>query len=82
MINQVVLVGVVSDISIDEKSITLEVFDKKNNKNNYPTCIFSKELVDTIQEYFYLDQVIGVKGHLETVDNKTIVKIDKLSMLN
>jgi hypothetical protein len=80
MLNQVILVGRVEDINLESNLIMLKI-SQRGTEDSYVNCIYPDSMYDTVNEYIYLEQVLGIKGRLETIENETIVKIDKISML-
>lgn len=93
MLNQIVMVGrLVSDPKINEIEsekkcvITLAVQRSyKNNNGLYETDFISCELLNGIAqntcEYCKKGDLIGIKGRLETKDNKISIIVEKITFL-
>lgn len=75
MLNQVLLVGRLSEDPIIEKentSFILAVPNYEKNKNgehdiNFIKCLVSKKISNAVSEYCEKGSVIGVRGRLKTV---------------
>jgi single-strand DNA-binding protein len=91
MLNQIVLVGrLTKDINFnDEKYTTINLsiprsFRNKNGvyETDYIPCILSEMVAKNASEYCKKGDVIGVKGRLESKDNKINVIAEKVTFLS
>lgn len=94
MLNQVVLVGRLSDEIKPTKlkgkkaaTITLEISRSyRNDKGEYDVdyieCFMAGYIVGTAKEYCHKGDIVGVKGSLEYIDNKLTVVATKITFLS
>lgn len=89
MMNQIILVGRVYSIDKDKKIITLSVnASTKNDDGIYPTYYVdittSENIFEKSANYISLNDVVGVKGHIERENIKENYKIiaDRLTFLS
>lgn len=90
MLNQIVLVGRLTETPKLEEGkcfVTLAVPRAyKNDKGEYETDFISITLAGGIAEniikYCKKSDLIGVKGRLQTIDDKLIVVVDKVTFLS
>jgi single-stranded DNA-binding protein len=77
MLNQCTIIGRV--LEIKENSIIIKN-QYNNNTNNEIECVsYGKSLMENVKEYVKINDIVGIKGHLE--DNN-VVMIEKLSLLS
>lgn len=91
MLNQVVLVGRLSnDIEIKENKkeldIVLSVTRRFKNSNeiyetDFITCKVYFDMANHVSEHCKKGDIIGVRGHLQVIDNTMVVIADKISFL-
>lgn len=86
MLNQVVLVGKIDNIDFEKEQLILSV--NKNYKNSdgvYESilvpCLIEGDLVNTTREYYNKDDLVGVKGSLDIIDDKLYVLAKRITML-
>ena len=89
MLNQVVLVGRINNIDKKQNTITLSVMSStKNSDGEYPTNYFditlSENIFNNVTDYCTINDMVGVKGHIERLDIKEKVNIiaDRISFLS
>lgn len=86
MLNQIVLVGRLQD-DIKDSQINLVVSRPfKNEEGVYESdiipCELFKGIVENAKEYCKKGDIIGVKGRLQTKDDKVIIIAEKLTFLS
>ena len=86
MLNPLVLVGRIKEIK-EDKNIVLAV--SRAYKNEDGACetdlipiVLSDKLFDNAKEFCQVNDVIGVKGRLETKDNNIIIIATQLTFLS
>ena len=91
MLNQIVLVGrITKDINFnDEKYTTINLAVQRSFKNedgvyetDYISCILSGVIAKNTSEYCKKGDLVGVKGRLESQDNKINVIVEKVTFLS
>ncbi len=89
MLNQVVLVGRIVKQEAKGKDLYLTVAAAKsfkNNKGEYESnlipCLLKGFIAATTQQYCNKDDIVGIKGSLENVEDKLYVLVDKVSLLS
>ena len=61
--------------------LSLEIVNKENKQ--VIECLFTNtELCEKIHKYLKINDIIGVKGHLEVLKNELCVICDKVSFLS
>lgn len=85
MLNHVVLVGKLKEIA-ESRIVIISTRNYKNDNGEYETDIIPCEIKGTISqqvnECCKVNDVIGIKGRLETHDNDIIIIADKVTFLN
>ena len=86
MLNQLVLVGRIKEIK-EDKNIVLAVSRAYKNKDGaYETdlipIVLSDKLFENAKEFYQVNDIIGVKGRLETKDNNIIIIATRLTFLS
>jgi len=87
MINQVVIAGRIVEIKRKDLIITIAVPRYwKNEKGEYDTDIINVSMdeliMKNISEYCKKDNIVGIKGRLETIENELILKCGKFTFLS
>jgi len=89
MLNQVVLVGRITSIPEEEKKdkIIISVPRAYKNtdgeyENDFITIQLFKSLSENAFEYLTTGDLVGIKGRLQTKDDKVIVCAEKLTFLS
>lgn len=87
MLNQVVLVGRITDIPKEKNKIIIAVQRPyKNNDGVYEVDFISIQLFDSINDnsklYLTIGDLVGVKGRLQTKENELLIVADKLTYLS
>lgn len=92
MLNQVVLVGRLTDNVIynEENEITnVTIIVPRNYKNgngeydnDIITCQINGSIAKNTAEYCKKNDIIGIRGRIETVDNTMVIKVEKLTFLS
>ena len=83
MINQVVLVGkVVKEIERYNKDGLMVGYltIRTTNNNCHVKCTLYAELLTEMEKILKVGQYIGVKGHIEFINNKNEIVIDKITI--
>jgi hypothetical protein len=85
MLNQLVLVGRIK--KVEDNTITLSIpRNYKNNEGIYETdlipIILPESILEKSKEYCKIDDVVGVKGRLETKEGNIIVIAEKMTFLS
>lgn len=85
--NNVLLVGkLTNNILLKEDNdtmsvLSLEIVNKENKQ--VIECLFTNtELCEKIHKYLKINDIVGVKGHLEVLKNEICVICDKLTFLS
>lgn len=85
--NQVLLVGkLTNNIMLKEDNdtmciLSLETLYKENKQ--IIECLFTNtELCEKIHKYLKINDVVGVKGHLELLKNEICIICDKITFLS
>lgn len=85
MLNHVILVGTTH--KIENNSIILKV--SKHYKNDvgeyermYIKVILGENIANMSKEYCLINEVIGIKGYLDIINNELIVKAEKVTFLS
>lgn len=86
MLNNIMLVGRIATINKNEKSIILKVQRKyKNNDGIYEydniKIFLNDEFFNQLNEYCKINDLIGIKGYIETLNNEIIIKSEKITYL-
>ena len=91
MMNNVILTGRLID-KPKENTITIAIpRNYKNSENFYDTdfipCLLSNTLLEKVNEYLQIGDLIGIRGRLEQqyndyLDKVLIVNVDKLTFLS
>ena len=86
MLNQIILVGRLQE-DIKDSQINLVVSRPFKNEeglyeNDIIPCELFKGLVENAKEYCKKGDIIGVKGRLQTKDDKVIIIAEKLTFLS
>lgn len=92
MLNQVVLVGRLTETPIVEPNRTSNIIHLciprpyKNSEgiyeNDFIDCILSGGILNNASEYCKKGDIVGVKGRLESRDDKIVVMCEKLTFLS
>jgi single-stranded DNA-binding protein len=84
MLNQ--FVGVGRFKSLNKNILTIEI--PRNYKNDFGEydkdeikIMIGKNLINNIEEYVSLGNILGVKGRIETREEKLVVVADKITFL-
>ena len=87
MLNQIILVGRISQLPQDN-AMTLAVSRsyKNTETNMYETDFIPvnvpKTLLQNVLDYTRVGDIVGVKGRLETRDNELVVIADRITFLS
>lgn len=86
MLNQVMLVGRIASISLEEEQLILSVSKSyKNSDGIYDyvlvPCLIGSNLLNTTKEYCSKDDLVGVRGLLDVKDDKLYVLAERITML-
>lgn len=86
MLNQVMLVGRIDSISLEEEQLVLSVSKHyKNEEGVYDyvlvPCLIGSNLFNTTKEYCSKDDLVGVRGSLEVKDDKLYVLAERITIL-
>lgn len=80
MLNQVVLLGRL--VECKKESIIIKVpRNYKNNQGIYDTDLIEIYLSESNYNEFKIDDLLGVKGRVETKDNQIIIIGDRITFL-
>ena len=90
MLNQVILVGRLIENPINEENkiiITIGVNRAfKNENGEYETdvisCVLWEGIAKSATEYLVVGDVIGIRGRLQTINDKLIVVANKVTFLS
>lgn len=89
MLNQVVLVGRIVKFEVKEKDMFLTVNVSKpfkNSKGEYEInsipCLLKGVVADKTKEYCNENDIVGIKGSLESQEDKLYVLADKITFLS
>ena len=89
MLNQIIFVGILKEMIIkdDYYIIKLEVpryFKRENNTKHSDIITLTKYGINQlIEEQMEIDNIVGVRGHIETDDNEIMTNvIDRLTFLS
>lgn len=85
MLNQVVLVGRIKEK--ENGKIIIDVKDSVKNENgeygsNLISISLGGNINNSVNEYCEVDSIIGVKGKIQTIDNKMEIIAEKISFLS
>jgi lysyl-tRNA synthetase class II len=85
--NNVLLIGkLTNNIMLKEDNdtmsvLSLEIVNKENKQ--VIECLFTNtELCEKIHKYLKINDIVGVKGHLEVIKNEICVICDKVTFLS
>lgn len=94
MLNQTILVGrLVSDPQINEtengaKNTTITLAVQRSYKNvdgiyetDFIPCMLWKSIAESTIEYCQKGDLIGIKGHLQVIDEKVVTVAEKVTFL-
>ena len=81
MLNQVILVGRVEMIDLEYQFLQIRV-QKKGAEDILINCSFGDTLANSINGVLSTNDIVGIKGCLNTIENELIVEIEKLSFLS
>ena len=89
MLNQMVLVGKVKEIKKQKEKTIIKLGVTRSYKNSegiYETDIISinvnNNIADNFNKYCTIGDVIGIKGHIETKNNRMVLIADRLTFLS
>ena len=86
MLNQLILVGRIKEIKEDKNIVLAVSRSYKNEDGAYKTdlmpIVLSDELFENAKEFCQVNDIIGVKGRLETKDNNIIIIATRLTFLS
>lgn len=85
MLNQVVLLGRIKEFKEDNQIVIGVSRSYKNEQGTYDTDLIeiylSESNYNELKKYNKLDDLLGVKGRVETKDNQIIIIADKITFL-
>ena len=84
MVNMVTLIGRIAEINKDD--IVIKVMRPyKNDKGIYDTDLIpvkvSTRIMEHINEYVHIDDMVGIKGRIVTDDMRISIEADKVTFL-
>lgn len=90
MLNQVILVGRITTIkTIQEKNVNIKLAITRSYKNEvgiYETDFVNIKLKDNfannVVNYCKVGDIIGVKGRIETINEKVVIVPEKITFLS
>ena len=80
MFNQVILAGIITAINKENKSITIGV-EERNQNRTLLEILINEDVFSNLVEYCDVDYVVSVKGKLVNRNGQMFVQAEKVNFL-